>query len=85
MTSVSVPTEIIESIVERLTNELRIYRSIVQKFEKKYHTSLEEFERRIEQVGVPLETHERWEDSIKWRNAREEMIKLETLLARLEL
>ena len=66
MTGVSIPTEIIESVIERLSNELRVYRSIVQKFEKKYHTSLEAFERRIEQEGVPLETHEHWEDSIEW-------------------
>jgi translation initiation factor 2 alpha subunit (eIF-2alpha) len=85
MTRVSVPTEIIESVVERLRNELRVYRSIVQTFEKTYLTSLEAFERRIEQDGVLLETHEHWEDSIEWRNTREAITKLETLLARLDL
>lgn len=83
MTSVSVPTEIIESVVERLSNELRLYRSVIQKHEKLYNSSLEDFEQRLEQNGVPIEYHDLWEDSIAWRNAKEECEILEEILKRL--
>jgi len=85
MAIVPVPAEIIESVVERLTNELRVYQSAVLKFEKKYTSSLEEFELKLEKEGVPVEHHELWEDSIEWRNAKEEIQKLEAILQRLEV
>ncbi|MFQ6126455.1 MAG: hypothetical protein ACE5R6_17855 [Candidatus Heimdallarchaeota archaeon] len=85
MTLMSVPVEIIDSIVKRLTNELRLYKSVVKKFEIKYGCSLEEFEQKLETEGIPVERHEMWEDSIEWRNAREEIKKIEEILKRLEL
>lgn len=85
MTIVSVPSEIIESVIERLTNELRVYQSIVKKFESTYSSSLESFEEKLDRDGVPVEHHEKWEDSIEWRKAREEINKIKSLLKRLEL
>jgi len=85
MTLVSVPVEIIESVVKRLTNELRLYKSIVRKFKTKYDCSLKEFDQKLENEGVPVERHEMWEDSIEWRNAREEIKKIEEILERLKL
>ncbi len=70
-------------MVERLSNELRLYRSVIQKYKNRYNSSLEEFEQRLEQNGVPVEHHDLWEDSIEWRNAKEECEKLEEILKRL--
>ncbi|MBE8540556.1 hypothetical protein [Geoglobus acetivorans] len=81
---ISIKREVHDEIVKRLLNELEYYSAIVTKFEKKYRCSLNELERRIEKEGVPLDSHEIWEDSIEWRNAVEEVEKLKKLIEELK-
>ncbi len=73
-----------EELVKRLSNELDYYKAIVDKFTRKYGCSLEELENKIEEEKVPLDDHSMWEDSIEWRNAVEEVEKLESLLKELK-
>ncbi|MFW6194463.1 MAG: hypothetical protein ACOC5L_02980 [Halobacteriota archaeon] len=70
-----------EELVKRLSNELDYYKAIVDKFIKNYG-SLEELENKIEEV--PVDDHSMWEDNIEWRNAVEEVEKLESLLKELK-
>ena len=70
--------------MKKLREEVEYYEAIVKKFEKKYGCSLEELEKRIEKEGVPIDNHEIWEDSIEWRNAVEELEKLNKLLEELK-
>ncbi len=63
---------------------MEYYKAIVRKFEKKYGCSLEELEKKIEEEGVPIDDHKIWEDSIKWRNAAEDLEKLKKLLEELK-
>jgi translation initiation factor 2 alpha subunit (eIF-2alpha) len=81
---ISIRKEIYEEIVKKLREEVEYYEAIVKKFEKKYGCSLEELEKRIEKEGVPIDNHEIWEDSIEWRNAVEELEKLNKLLEELK-
>ena len=81
---ISIRKEIYEEIVKKLREEVEYYEAIVKKFEKKYGCSLEELEKRIEKEGVPIDNHEIWEDSIEWRNAVEELEKLNELLEELK-
>ena len=80
---ISIRKDVYEEIVRKLREEAEYYEAIARKFEKKYG-SLEELERMIEKEGVPVDDHEIWEDSIKWRNAVEELEKLRKLLEVLE-
>lgn len=46
--------------------------------------SLEELENKIEEERVPIDNHSMWEDIIGWRDAVEEVEKLESLLKELK-
>ena len=50
-------------------------RQIIGHFEGKYQCSLETFERKLENLEVP--EHPGWEESIEWRNAVEQLDRLE--------
>jgi len=81
---ISIKKEVYEEIIKKLREEAEYYEAIVKKFEKKYGSSLEELERKIEKEGVPIDDYEIWEDSIEWRNAVEELERLRKLLEELE-
>lgn len=83
-TVITIRREIIEEIVKRLNDELKIYRAIINKFREKYGCSLKDLEMKIEREGVPVSNHEIWEDSIEWRNAVEEVEKLIKILRELK-
>jgi len=70
--------------MKKLREKFEYYEEIVKKFEKKYGCSLEELEKKIEREGVSIDNHEIWEDSIEWRNAVEELEKLNKLLEELK-
>jgi hypothetical protein len=53
-----------------------LLRQIVRGFERKYQCSLETFEERLENREIP--EHPSWEDSIEWRNAIEQLERIET-------
>ncbi len=80
METIAVNVEVIKDIKERLLTELEFYKAVEKKFRRKYGCSLEELEKRIEKESVPTENHEVWEDSIEWRNAVEEIKRIEKLL-----
>ena len=44
-------------------------------FKRKYQCSLEAFERKLENLEVP--EHPGWEESIEWRNAVEQLERIE--------
>lgn len=79
---VAIKHDVRDELINRLSNELDYYKAIVDKFTRKYG-SLEELESKIEEEKVPL-GHSMWEDSIEWRNAVEEVEKLESLLKELK-
>lgn len=68
-----------------LLKELALFRGISGRFGDKYEMTLGELEEKIKREGVSVEKHEVWEDSIEWRNAVEEMEKLEAILAELSV
>ena len=56
---------------EDLTRREALLKTVVQRFEARYGSSLEALESRLER-GEGQE-HPDWEDSIEWRNAQDEL------------
>jgi hypothetical protein len=52
-----------------------LLRQVISHFEGKYQCSLETFERKLENLEVP--EHPGWEESIEWRNAVEQLERIE--------
>lgn len=52
-----------------------LLRQIIHGFEQKYQCSLESFEQKLENREVP--EHPCWEESIEWRNAVEQLERIE--------
>ena len=51
-----------------------LLRQIIIGFERRYRCSLEELERKLE--NMEISEHPAWEDSIEWRNAVEQLVHL---------
>lgn len=84
MGTVRVSEDTAENIRKHLKSELQFYKDMDKKFRKKYKMSLSQLERKIEREGVSVERHAIWEDSIEWRNAREEIERTKKILQELK-
>lgn len=54
-----------------------LLRQIAQQFEQKHRCSLESFERKLENLELPEHPH--WEESIEWRNAIEQIQRIQDI------
>ncbi|TEU14595.1 MAG: hypothetical protein E3J21_15420 [Anaerolineales bacterium] len=71
----SVTTDMLRSLEADAAARAELLRQITSHFEGKYQCSLETFERKLENLEVP--EHPGWEESIEWRNAVEQLERIE--------
>ena len=83
--TVTLESRTAKELRSHLLKELALFRGISDRFRDKYKMTLSELEEKIKREGVSVEKHEVWEDSIEWRNAVEEIEKLEAILAELSV
>ena len=71
----SVTTDMLRALEADAASRAELLRQIIGYFEDKYRCSLETFERKLENLEVP--EHPGWEESIEWRNAVEQLERIE--------
>ena len=71
----SLTTDTLRILEADATTRAELLRQIIGHFEGKYQCSLETFEQKLENLEVP--EHPGWEESIEWRNAVEQLERIE--------
>jgi hypothetical protein len=71
----SMTTDMLRTLEADAAARAELLRQIISHFEGKYQCSLETFERKLENLEVP--EHPGWEESIEWRNAVEQLERIE--------
>ena len=71
----SVTTNMLRTLEADAAARAELLRQIIGHFEGKYQCSLGTFERKLENLKVP--EHPGWEESIEWRNAVEQLDRIE--------
>jgi transcription initiation factor TFIIIB Brf1 subunit/transcription initiation factor TFIIB len=75
----TLPSSVTLRELEKLQRDIlareSLLRQIILCFEEKHQCSLEEFERKLEDLELPEHPH--WEESIEWRNAVEQLHRLQ--------
>lgn len=65
--------------LESLQDDIHIRKNLlsqrIETFAARYHCSLADLERKLE--NLKIEEHPAWEDSIEWRNALEQLDRIE--------
>ncbi len=73
------PPNITPDELESLQNDVRVRKNLlcqrIEAFEARYNCSLVELERQLENRAI--DEHPTWEDSIEWRNAVEQLDRIE--------
>jgi len=83
MKTITIENKTAEELKAHLLKELALFKEIDNRFKKKYKMTLTQLERKIKMEGVPVKSHDVWEDSIERRNAVEEAKKLQAILGAL--
>lgn len=65
----------LESLQSDASARKELLRQWIETFEARYQCSLEALERKLE--NVEIEEHPAWEDSIEWRNAVEQLDRIQ--------
>ena len=71
----SLTTDMLRTLQADATVRAELLRQIIGHFEGKYQCLLETFEQKLENLEVP--EHPGWEESIEWRNAIEQLERIE--------
>jgi hypothetical protein len=71
----SMTTDMLRTLEADAATRAELLRQVISHFEGKYQCSLETFERKLENLEVP--EHPGWEESIEWRNAVEQLERIE--------
>jgi len=69
--------EKLQNLQADLATRESLLRQITQQFERRYHCSLESFESKLENLELP--EHPYWEESIEWRNAVEQIQRIQDI------
>ena len=71
----SLTTDMLRTLEADAAARAELLRQVIGHFEGEYQCSLETFERKLENLEVP--EHPGWEESIEWRNAVEQLERIE--------